>query len=98
MLLAKLVSSHWVLHRWFGEVSRFVSRLEKPRFLVDFLIHLFSTLYHIQAFRDPHCYKSLNHFFTRRPVEKLSPREGCVASPVEGFVVSYGRVENGCLL
>lgn len=98
LALARVVSSHWALDEWFRRVSHSLSRLGKPRFLVGALIHLFISLYKIQGFKDLCCYKSLNHFFTREPVGKVCIGEECVVSPVEGFVVSYGRVRDGFLV
>ena len=95
----------WILPRnAFNRLCGIVADIQFPRFLLTFLIRLFSWKYGVnleESSKQVSEYKNFNEFFTRKllpDVRTLDPDKEAVLSPVDGILGESGVINNEILI
>jgi len=95
----------WVLPRnSFNRLCGFIADIQFPRFLLTFLIRLFSWKYGVnlkEASKPVSEYKNFNEFFTREllpDARTLNPDKKTIISPVDGLLGQSGVINKEVLI
>tara|TARA_B100000686_G_scaffold344576_1_gene427458 strand:+ start:150 stop:1016 length:867 start_codon:yes stop_codon:yes gene_type:complete len=95
----------WILPRnAFNRLCGILADIQLPRFLLTFLIRLFSWKYGVnlkEASKNVSEYRNFNEFFTRELLpgtRTLDPEKQAVLSPVDGILGESGVINNEVLI